>query len=117
MTNENGTTPTLSAAFSRLTASQMTTEQISALMQNLYPALTPRPAQCVFWTALNLSAKEIADKMGVSVAVVRSHLRDSALRLNLNTQSSMREIRTLFLTDLLVSVLLHIHQPEMPDLK
>lgn len=74
-------------------------QKITALMKMLYPALTTREAQCLFWTCLNLTKKEIGSRLGISENTVKCHIKSVITKQEVD---SIREIKTAFMVHLLL---------------
>lgn len=74
-------------------------EKITELMMDIYPILTKREGYCLFLTALDLTKKEISQRMGVSENTVKTHIKSI---LSKQDMTSIREIKTSFLANLIV---------------
>lgn len=79
------------------------TQKVTHLMLNIYPSLTPREGQCLFWCCLNLTKKEIADRLRISENTVKSHLKTAIEKQEV---AAMRDIKTAFLANLVIYALL-----------
>lgn len=74
-------------------------EKISALMKNLYPALTPKEGLCLFWACLDLTKMEIAQRLSVSENTVKTHIKSGLKKQKI---TSLREIKTSFLANIII---------------
>lgn len=83
-------------------------KKITALMQNIYPTLTPRECQCLFWTCLNLTKKEVGSRLAISENTVKYHLK-VAIEKQEFPFMTMRDIKTEFLANLVIHALFDAH--------
>jgi len=74
-------------------------------MKKIYPTLTDRESQCLFFMCLNLSKKEIARKLIISENTVKYHIK-SALEKQGNL--SIRDIKISFLTNIILFSLCYL---------
>lgn len=78
-------------------------KKVTALMQKIYPTLTDKESQCLFWTCLNLTKKEVGKKLFISENTVKYHLKSVIFKQEVTT---MRDIKTAFLANVVVYALL-----------
>jgi DNA-binding NarL/FixJ family response regulator len=81
--------------------------KVTKLMKKLYPTLTPREGACLFWTCLNLTKKEVGRRLFISENTVKFHLSSVSCKQD---SSSMRDIKTAFLANVVVYALLDAHE-------
>ncbi|PJE81966.1 helix-turn-helix transcriptional regulator [Yersinia kristensenii] len=74
-------------------------EQVAMLMQDIYPTLTRREGMCLFFACLDLTKKEIADRLGISENTVRYHIKSV---LDKQNNLSMRDMKISFLTNIIL---------------
>lgn len=74
-------------------------DQVAMLMKNIYPTLTPREGVCLFFSCLDLTKKEIADRLGISENTVRFHIKSV---LDKQSLPSMRDVKVSFLTNIIL---------------
>ncbi|MCF1165452.1 helix-turn-helix transcriptional regulator [Yersinia pseudotuberculosis] len=78
-------------------------EKVTQLMKKIYPSLTPKEAECLFWTCLNLTKKEVGRRLSISENTVKYHLKSVSCK---QEHPSMRDIKTAFLANVVVYALL-----------
>lgn len=78
-------------------------KKVTTLMKKIYPTLTARESQCLFWTCLNLTKKEVGRRLFISENTVKCHLNSVSYKQD---SSSMRDIKTAFLANLVIYALL-----------
>lgn len=79
-------------------------EQVVMLMEHIYPALTQKEGLCLFFSCLDLTKKEIADRLGVSENTVKYHMK-SVIKKQLHL--SMRDMKISFLTRVVLFFAFH----------
>jgi DNA-binding CsgD family transcriptional regulator len=82
-------------------------KKVTALMKKIYPTLTDRESQCLFWTCLNLTKKEVGSRLAISENTVKYYLKTAIEKQEV---PAMRDIKTAFLANVVIYALFDARQ-------